>query len=76
MKSILTTLKTFNKIIYKFIFNCMLNLVKLLNLTIINFIINQIETKNILNFIIITIKYYYNHFHQFLFLKVKNYILL
>ena len=33
-------LKTFNKIVYKFIFNYILNLVKLLSLTIINFIIN------------------------------------
>ena len=34
------TLKTFNKIVYKFIFNYILNLIKLLNLTVINSIIN------------------------------------
>ena len=72
----MTTLKTFNKIVYKFISNCILNLVKLLNLIIINLIINQIEIKDILNFIIITIKYYYNYFYQLLFLKIKDYILL
>ena len=70
------TLKTLNKIIYRFISNYMLNLIKLLSLTIINPIINQIKVKNTLNFIIITIKYYYNYSHQLLFLKVKNYILL
>ena len=76
MKSILITLKTFNKIVYRFIPNHILNLIKLLNLIIINFIINQIEAKNVFNFIIITIKYYYNYFYQLLFLKVKNYVLL
>ena len=54
----------------------MLDLVKLLSLIIINFIVNQIKTKNILNFVIIIIKYYYNYFYQFLFLKVEDYILL
>ena len=34
------TLKTFNEIVYKFTLNYILNLIKLLNLTIINFIIN------------------------------------
>ena len=34
------TLKIFNKIVYKFTLNCILNLVKSLNLTVINFIIN------------------------------------
>ena len=34
------TLKTLNKIVYRFISNYMLNLVKLLNLTVINLIIN------------------------------------
>ena len=33
-------LKIFNEIVYKFIFNYILNLIKLLNLTVINFIIN------------------------------------
>ena len=34
------TLKTLNKIVYKFIFNYILNLIKLLSLTVINLIIN------------------------------------
>ena len=34
------TLKIFNKIVYKFTLNYILNLVKSLNLIIINFIIN------------------------------------
>ena len=34
------TLKTLNEIVYKFTFNYVLNLVKLLSLTVIDFIIN------------------------------------
>ena len=34
------TLKTFNKIVYRFISNYILNLIKLLSLIIIDFIIN------------------------------------
>ena len=68
--------KILNKIVYRFTPNCILNLIKLLSLTVINLIINQIKVKNTLNFTAVIIKYYYNYFHQLLFLKVKDYILL
>ena len=53
-------MKIFNKIIYKFILNQFFNLIINTLLFFLNILINYIKTKNIINFINIKAKLYYN----------------
>ena len=50
----------FNKIIYKFILNYLFNLIINVLSLLLNILIDYIKVKNVINFINIEIKLYYN----------------
>ena len=75
-KSISTTSKTPNEIVYGFTPNRVLDLVKPSSLAVIDPIVSRIEAKDALDFAAVTTKHHYDRSHQPLFLKVGDYALL
>ena len=53
-------MKIFNKIIYRFILNQLFNLIINILLSFLNALIGYIKAKNIINFINVKAKLYYN----------------
>ena len=60
--------------IYDFTSNIVLNLLNIVNNS--NFLYIKISIKNAIVFVNINIKYYYNRYHQSMFLKIDDFVYL